>query len=200
MKSTVYLVVTVTMNRRKVDVPVVGPMTIKVMEFDQVIRLEEESARLAAPFLWFQKRRESPRHAWVFAPPCRPIAPVPVIQAGLSLHVDVSNNRHARVLVECRPVSIPEVPAFAGRGVPISTDGPTPTFAKVPEKRLSSELLIQLVVEPVEGRRTDHRAMVICPAGDNRVEDPNQIRLLGRLVLADPLRERCPVAFDRRLA
>jgi hypothetical protein len=87
--STVYLVVTVPMNRRKVDGPVVGPMAIEVMAFDQVIRLEEESARPAAPFLLLQKRRESPRHAWVCAPSCRPIAPVPVIQAGLPLHFDV---------------------------------------------------------------------------------------------------------------
>jgi hypothetical protein len=198
--STVYLVVTVTMNRRKVEVPVVGSMAIEVMEFDQVIRLEVESARLAAPFLLLQKRRESPRHAWVFTPLYRPITPVPVIQAGFPLHFDVSNNRHARVLVECWPVFIPEVPAFAGRGVPRATDGPTPTCARVPEERPSSALLIQLVVEPMEGRRTDHRAIVMCPTSDDRVKYPDQVRLLGRLVLTDDLRQLRPVAFHRLFA
>ncbi len=48
MKSTVYLVVTVTMNRRQVAVPVVRSISIDVMEFDQVFRLEEESARLGS--------------------------------------------------------------------------------------------------------------------------------------------------------
>jgi hypothetical protein len=48
----VYLVMTVTMDRRQVAVPVVRPITINVMEFDQVFRLEEESARLAAPCLF----------------------------------------------------------------------------------------------------------------------------------------------------
>ena len=35
MKSTVYLVMTVTMNRRQIAVPVVRPIAIAVMEFDQ---------------------------------------------------------------------------------------------------------------------------------------------------------------------
>src|SRR5215831_9868048 len=79
VKSTVYLVMTVTMNRRQVAIPVVRPIAIAVMEFDQVFRLEVESARFAASCLFVQKRREAPRHAWVFAPPCRPIAPVPIV-------------------------------------------------------------------------------------------------------------------------
>jgi hypothetical protein len=65
VKSTVSLVVTVTGNRRKVDVPVVGPIAIEVRVFEQVIRLEKESACLAAPFLFLQQRCQSPRHAWV---------------------------------------------------------------------------------------------------------------------------------------
>lgn len=197
MKSTVYLVVTVTMNRRKVDVPVVGPIAIQVMDFDQVIRLEEESARLAAPCLLLHQRRQSPRYARVLTPPCRPIAPVPVIRAGLPLHFDVSSNRHARVLVEGRPISLPELPALAWRGVPVSTDCPTPTFARVPEKRPSSELLIESVVEPMEGLRADHRPIVIGPASDDGVQHPNQVRLSGRPVLADQLRQPRPVAFHR---
>ena len=147
MKSTVYLVMTVTMDRRQVAVPVVRPIAITVMEFDQVFRLEVESARFAVPCLCFQQRREASRHAWVCAPPCRPIAPVPVVQARLPLHFDVSHNGDTRVSVERWSLIIPEVPAFARGGVPVSLDGPPPTFARVPEKRPSSELLIQLVVE-----------------------------------------------------
>ena len=59
MKSTVYLVMTVTMNRRQVDVPVIRSISIDVMEFDQVFRLEEESARLAARCLFLQHHREA---------------------------------------------------------------------------------------------------------------------------------------------
>ncbi len=182
VKSTVYLVMTVTMNRRKVDVPVVGSVSIEVMVFDQVLRLEKESTCLAAPSLFLQQRRKSPRHAWVLPPSCRPVAPVPIIRAGLASHFDMSNNRHARVLVECRPVLLPEIPAFARRGVPVSLDCPPPTFAWMPEKRPSSEFLIESVVEQMEGLRTDHRPIIIGPAGDHRVEYPNQVRLLGRLV------------------
>jgi hypothetical protein len=200
VKSTVYLIMTVTMNRRKVDVPVVRAIAIEMMTFDQVIRLEKEPTGLAAPLLLFQQRRKSPRHARVASPSCRPVAPVPIIRAGLASHFDMSNNRHAGVLVEGRPVLLPELPACARRGVPLSLDCPPPACAGMPEKRPSSAFLIESVVEPMEGLRTDPRPRGICPAGDNRVEDPNQIRLLGRLVLADPLRERCPVAFDRRLA
>jgi len=79
VKSTVYLVMTVTMERRQVAIPVVRPIAIAVMEFDQVFRREVESARFAVPCLLFQQRREASRHAWVFAPPCRPVAPVPVV-------------------------------------------------------------------------------------------------------------------------
>ena len=107
MKSTVYLVMTVTMDRRQVAVPVVRPIAITVMEFDQVFRLEVESARFAVPCLCFQQRREASRHAWVCAPPCRPIAPVPVVQARLPLHFDVSHNGDTRVLVKRWSLAIP---------------------------------------------------------------------------------------------
>ena len=160
MKSTVYLVMTVTMNHRQVAIPVVRPIAIAVMEFDQVFRREEESARLAVPCLFLQQRREAPRHTRVFAPSCRPIAPVAVVRARLPLHFDVSHNGDTRVLVECWSVAVPERPAFAGRGIPISLDGPSPTFTGVPEKRPSSELLIQAVVEQMKGLRTDHRTIV----------------------------------------
>src|SRR5262245_37463258 len=190
---------TVTMDRRQVAVPVVRPIAIAVMEFDQVFRLEVESARFAAPYLFFQQRREAPRHARVFAPPCRPIAPVPVVQARLPLHFDVSHNRDPRVLVERWSIAIPEVPAFAGGSVPISLDYPPPTFAWVPEKRPSSELLIQSVVEQMERLCADHRTIVIGPASDDRVKDADQVRLLGRLMLTDQRRQRRPVAFHRLL-
>jgi hypothetical protein len=45
------------MNRRQIDVPVVRPIAIAVMDFDQVIRLEEESACLAASGLFLHQRR-----------------------------------------------------------------------------------------------------------------------------------------------
>jgi hypothetical protein len=199
VKSTVYLVMTVTMNRRQVAIPVVRPIAIAVMEFDQVFRLAVESARLAVSCLFLQQRREAPRHARVCAPPCRPIAPVAVVRARLSLHFDVSHNGDTRVLVECWSVTVPERPAFAGRGVPISLDDPSSTFAGVPEKRPSSELLIQAVVEQMKGLRTDYRTIVIGPASNDRVEDADQVRLLGRLMLTDQRRQRRPVAFHRLL-
>jgi hypothetical protein len=51
VKATVYLVMTVTMDRRQGAVPVVRPMAIAVMAFDQGFRLAVASARLAAPGL-----------------------------------------------------------------------------------------------------------------------------------------------------
>jgi hypothetical protein len=49
--STVYLVVTVTVNRRQVAIPVVAVIAIEVMDFDQRWRREDESTRLAASWL-----------------------------------------------------------------------------------------------------------------------------------------------------
>src|SRR5262249_22495763 len=149
--------------------------------------------------LLLQQRREAPRHARVFAPSCRPIAPVAVVRARLPLHFDVSHNGDTRVLVECWSLGIPEVPAFAGGGVPIALDDPPPTFAWVPEKRPSSELLIQSVVEQMKRPRTDHCTIVIGPASDDRVQDADQVCLRGRLVLTDQRRQRCLVAFHRLL-
>src|SRR4029453_6449753 len=186
---------TVTMNCRKVDGPVIGAISIQVMDFDQVIRREEESARLAAPLLLLHQRRQSPRYAWVFPPPCRPTPPVPVIRAGLPLHFDVSNHRHARVLVQGRSLSLPELPALAWRGIPVAAGGPPPTLGRVPEKPPSSALLLESVVEPMEGLRADDRPIVIGPPSDDGVPHPNQVRLLGRLILADPRRPPRPVAF-----
>ena len=53
--STVYLVVTVTVDRRQVVIPVVAVIAIEVMDFDQRWRREEdESTRLAASLLAFE--------------------------------------------------------------------------------------------------------------------------------------------------
>jgi len=46
---TVYLVVTVTVNRRQVVIPVVAVIAIEVMDFDQRWRREDESTRLQRP-------------------------------------------------------------------------------------------------------------------------------------------------------
>jgi len=116
------------------------------------------------------------------------------------LHFDVSHNRDTRVSVERWSLGIPEVPAFAGGGVPVSLDCPPPTLARVPEKRPSSELLIQAVVEQMKGPCTDHCTIVISPASDDRVEYADQVRLLGRLMLTDQRRQRRPVAFHRLVA
>jgi hypothetical protein len=62
VKSTVSLVMTGTMNHRQVDISVVRPLAIAVMEFDPGFRREAESARLAVPCLFLQQRREAPRH------------------------------------------------------------------------------------------------------------------------------------------
>ncbi len=51
MVSTVYLVVTVTVNRRPVAIPVVAVIAIEVMDFDQRLRREDESTRFAASLL-----------------------------------------------------------------------------------------------------------------------------------------------------
>ena len=42
--STVYLVVTVTMNRRQVVIPIVAVVAIEMMDFDQRMRREDEFA------------------------------------------------------------------------------------------------------------------------------------------------------------
>jgi hypothetical protein len=45
--STVYLVVTVTVNRHQVAIPVVAVIAIEVMGFDQGLQREDESTRFA---------------------------------------------------------------------------------------------------------------------------------------------------------
>ena len=197
MKSTVYLVMTVTMNRRKVDVPAVRAITIEVMTLDQVIRLEKESTGLAAPLLFFQQGCKTLRHAWVLSTPRRPVSPVPVIGASVTSHFRMPNNWHRSMLIEGWASSIPERPAGAGCGIPVSTNGPPSTFARMPKECPSSELLIESVVKQMKGLRAYHRPIIIRPARDHRVEEPNEIRLLGSLISADHLRELGPVAFNR---
>lgn len=51
MKFTVYLVMTVTMNRRKIDGLVMPAIAIKVMACNQILRFEEESTGLTASVL-----------------------------------------------------------------------------------------------------------------------------------------------------
>jgi hypothetical protein len=200
VKSTVYLVMTVTMNRRKVDGPVVRAIAIEMMTFDQVIRLEKEPTGLAAPLLFLQQRRKSPRHARVASPSCRPVAPVPIIGAGTASHFSVSNDRHAKVPIQGQAISVPEFPAFAGCDSPVSRDGPPSTLTRMPKECPSSELLIESVVEQMKSLRAHYRPIVIGPARDHWVEYPHEICLLGCLRMADDLREPCPVAFDGLLA
>ena len=51
MVPTVYLVVTVTVNRHQVVIPVVAVITIEMMDFNQCLRREDESTGLAASLL-----------------------------------------------------------------------------------------------------------------------------------------------------
>ena len=51
LMSTVYLVVTVTVNRPEIDVPVVVVIAIKVMDFNQRIGRENESTGITSAAL-----------------------------------------------------------------------------------------------------------------------------------------------------
>src|SRR5262252_6290786 len=51
----------------------------------------------------------------------------------------------------------------------------------------------------MKGPRTDHCTIGIGPASDDRIEDADQIGLLGRLMLTDQRRQHRPVAFHRLL-
>jgi hypothetical protein len=75
-----------------------------------------------------------------------------------------------------------------------------PTFARMPKERPSSEFFIEPVVKQMKGLRAHHCPIIIGPARDHRVKEPNEIRLLGGLIMADHLRELSPVAFDHLLA
>ena len=66
----------------------------------------------------------------------------------------------------------------------------------MPEEHPPSELLVQSVVEQMKGLGTDHRAVVVGPAGDDRGEQADKIDLSCRFVPADDLRQLRPVAFD----
>jgi hypothetical protein len=50
----VYLVVTVTVDRRKIDVPIVVVITIEMMDFNKCIRREDESTGCASSALIFK--------------------------------------------------------------------------------------------------------------------------------------------------
>jgi hypothetical protein len=52
--STVYLVVTVTVNRRRIVIPVVAVIAIEVMDLNRRWRREDESTSLAASLLEFK--------------------------------------------------------------------------------------------------------------------------------------------------
>ena len=54
LMSTVYLVVTVTMDHRQVVIPVVAVLAIEVMDFDQRLRREDKSTGFAASVLRFK--------------------------------------------------------------------------------------------------------------------------------------------------
>ena len=109
----------------------------------------------------------------------------------------MSNNRHRSVPIKSWADTIPECPASAGCCIPVSTDGPPTTFTRVPKERPSSEFLIEPVVKQVKRLRAHYRPIIIGPARDHRVQEPDEVRLLGRLISADHLRELGPVPFDR---
>ncbi len=54
MISTMYLVVTVTVNRRQVTIPVVTVIAIEVMDLDQRLRREHESTGFTTSLLYFE--------------------------------------------------------------------------------------------------------------------------------------------------
>lgn len=195
-----YLVGTVTVDCRKVLRPGVVVRAVQVMHFHQVLLPEEESPSYTSPLLYAQQAGESRRNARVCAPPRRPVSPVPVVRTNRVLHFRVPRDRHVGVLIEGRPLGISQHPTPPGRGVPVTRCDPLPGFAWVAVVRPSPQCIVQVVVELVERLRAHHCALVVGPSGDGRVEQTNEIALLGCLVPADALRQLRPVALHRLLA
>ena len=94
MLSTVYLVVTVTVNRQEVIELVVLVITIEMVEFHKGLRHENESASLATSLLVLESPCQVGWHTGVYPSTRCPITPVAVKWTCLSSDLDVSNNRH----------------------------------------------------------------------------------------------------------
>ena len=126
MMSTVYLVVTVAVNRRQVGIPVIAVIAIEMMGFDQRFRRENESTSYASSVLSLQQLSHSVRDARISSPAHRPVTPVAIVWTGAVFDFNMPHNRYAGMLIELQSIDGGKHPALAGMDSPIPMGYPMP--------------------------------------------------------------------------
>jgi hypothetical protein len=154
---------------------------------------------MAAAFLSFQQGSHPARDAGVAAPACGPVSPVPIERTGWVFHLPVSDNRHIRVPVKRQPVVGGKHPSVPLVRAPVALGGPVARLARVSVTRPWREFQVQPVVQALEDALADRRAVVMAPACNHRVAQPDQVCLPGRFVLSDDRPQLGIVALDGRL-
>jgi len=196
MLPAVYLVVTVTVDRRDVIELVVLMITIEMVQFHKGLRHENESASLATPLLMLESPCQAGWHPWVHPPAHRPVAPVAVIGTCLPPHLGVSDDRHLGVGIENTSPSARKYPALTSIYPPVALGDPVLGFARMPMACPPGETDIELVIELVEDDLADHRPIIVTPTRNHRVQPTDQSALCGRLILADHFGELPIVGLD----
>ena len=194
--SPVYLAMTVTVDGRQIAIGVVLVVLILVMDLHQRLRQEEEPTVSATACLSFQPGGHPAWYARVAPPTCGPVPPVPIERTGHVPHFGVPDNGHVAVLIERQPVVGGKHPPVPLVRAPVALDDPVARLAGVSVARPSCEFYVQLVVQALEDGLADHGAVVIAPACNHWVQQPDQIGLPGGFVMRGDRRELGVMTLD----
>jgi hypothetical protein len=177
--SPVSLVMTgpVDGRQRAVGVGPVGPRPVGDLPHRR--RRARASTRGAAAVVSFQQGGPSPREAGGAAPACGPVSPVTVQRACRVPPCAGLDDRPVAVLRECQPIVGGEPPPVPRCRAPGALDDPGARLTGVSGARPSRALQVQPVVPALEDGLADDRAVVMAPARQHRVAQPDQRRLPG---------------------
>src|SRR5262245_45733622 len=126
--ASVYLVVTVTVDRRQIAIGVIPVLLVPVMYLQQRLWQEEESTVRAPALLPVQEGGYPSRDTWIGPPAPHPIVPVPIERACRRLHFAVPGDGHCGVLVKGQPLFCGKLPPRSLLNAPVAAGNPPPPF------------------------------------------------------------------------
>jgi hypothetical protein len=92
--TSVYLVVTVTVDRHQIAIRSIPAVLIAVMDFQQRLWQEDESTVSTSTMSIPQQSRDPCRNPRIGAAPCRPVAPIAIEGARCAFHFAMPHDRH----------------------------------------------------------------------------------------------------------
>ncbi|MEO0988271.1 MAG: hypothetical protein AAFY20_22435 [Cyanobacteria bacterium J06639_14] len=157
-----------------------------VVEFNDIIGLENQFASVTATFLAFEQLGDSGRDERRLPASSGPVEPITIVGTALALHFSKALDGRVRMTREFEPVVVFRAsgkdPAGAADSVPVLAVDPSPMFLRMSSSRPTLEASEEVCRAFGEGAFTRLSGVISTPPANDWIEVCNQSRLRSRSV------------------